>query len=129
MRWRCIGLALAAVCTLLGGMATAQTPTSLTYDRAYRHFLASRYSYRTLYSSVPGSGSVMAAPFVYQSQFIDPGFSRQRITPFGYERFDAYPAQGGMTLTPLGYSNYYVPGFGYGLYAPYGGGIIQYYYR
>jgi hypothetical protein len=131
MRWRCIGLMLVAISLMLGEetKATAQTPASYNYDRAYRHFLGSRYSYRTLYSSVPGAGSVMLTPFVYQSDFIEPSFSRQRITPYAYERFDIYPGLGGMTLTPFSFSSYYAPGFGHSLYAPYGRPITEYYYR
>jgi hypothetical protein len=131
MPWRCIFLAMAAISSMLGGTAraTAQTPASYNYDRAYRHFLGSRYSYRTLYSSLPGAGSVAVTLFVYQSQFIDPAFSKQWITPYFYERFDAFPGLGGMTLTPFSFSSYYAPGFGHGLYAPYGGPIVEYYYR
>lgn len=131
MRWRCICLMLTAMSLLLGGAAkaTAQTPASYNYARAYGHFLGSRYPYRTLYSSIPGSGSVMYTPFVYQSQFIEPAFSKQWITPYFYERFDAFPGSGGMTLTPFSFSSYYAPGFAHGLYAPYGAPIIRYYYR
>ncbi len=128
-RWIC--LMVTTVCVLLAatGKTAAQTPAIYNYDWAYRHFLGSRYSYRTLYSSIPGSGSVMYTPFVYQSQYIDPAFSKQWITPFGYERFDAIPSLGGMTMTPFGFNSFFAPGFGYGLYAPYGGPIIEYYYR
>jgi hypothetical protein len=131
MRWRCICLMLTAMSFSLGGgaKATAQTPASFNYARASSHFLGSRYSYRTLYTSIPGSGSVTYTPFFYQSQFIEPAFSKQWITPYFYERFDAIPAVGAMTLTPFSLSSYYAPGFGYGLYAPYGGPIIEYYYR
>ncbi len=125
----CLTLAIVSVLLATTEKAAAQTPASYNYDRAYRHFLGSRYSYRTLYSSIPGSGSVVYTPYFYQSQYIDPAFSKQWITPFGYERFDAIPSLGGMTLTPFGFNSYFAPGFGHGLYAPFGGPIIEYYYR
>jgi hypothetical protein len=114
---------------MLGGAANAvaQTPADYNYNRAYRHFVTSRYSYRTLYSSVPGSGSVMATPFVYQSQFIEPSFSRQRIMPQGYDRFDLIPGFGSAIFTPFGFSNNYTPGFGRGLVAPYGAPAFEYF--
>src|SRR5579885_2864682 len=128
---RLIWLMLATLFVLLTATekAAAQTPASYNYDRAYRHFLGSRYSYRTLYSSVPASGSVVATPFSYQSQYIEPGFSKQWITPYYYERFDAFPGAGGTLMTPFSFSTYYAPGYGYGLYAPYGGPVFEYYYR
>jgi hypothetical protein len=122
MRTHWIGLALGAMSLVLGiaAPALAQSPWSDNYLRASRHFAASRYSYRTLYSSVPGSGSVMYAPFVYQSQFIEPSYSRQRLMPHGYERFEVIPGSGGAAMTPFGFSTYYIPGFSYGYYVPYG---------
>lgn len=122
MRTRWIGLTLAALSLLLASsaMATAQTPLMDNYLRASQHFAGSRYSYRTLSSFVPGSGSMRAAPFVYQNQFIEPGFSRQRIMPYGYDRFDVVPGHGGTTMTPFGFSAYYVPGYRYGYYVPFG---------
>jgi hypothetical protein len=129
MRWRRIGLTLATLSLILGvNTASAQTPASYTYERAYRHFVNSRSCYRTLYSSVPSSGSVMYTPFGYQSQFIEPSFSRQRITPFAYERFDAFPGFGGTTLMPFGFNSYYFSGFGHGIIAPYGLPAMEYYY-
>ena len=129
MPWRWIGLALLSISSMLAGTAkaVAQTPASLTYGRAYQHFLMSRYSYRTLYSSVPGAGSMMATPFVYQSRFIEPSFSRQRIMPYGYERFDLIPGFGGATMMPFGFGSYYVPGYGRGFVAPYGGPAFEYF--
>ncbi len=109
--------------------AVAQTPASYNYNRAYRHFLGSRYSYRMLYSPSPGSGSVTYGPFGMQSQFIEPSFSRQQITPYGYARFDVVPGLGGATMTPFGFSSYYVPGFGRGYYAPRGGRAVEYYWK
>lgn len=131
MRRRWICLMLSAMSLGLGGTAkaTAQTPASYNHARAYGHFLGSRYNYRTLYSSIPGSGSVAYTPFIYQNQFVSPAFSKQWITLYAYGRFDMVPALGGMTLTPFRFSSYYAPGFGHGLYAPYGGPIIEYYYR
>src|SRR5579871_2017378 len=130
MRWRWFFLVLAPGCSMLAGAieAAAQTPASCNSARAYRHFLGSRYSYRTLYSSVPGSGSMMATPFAYQSQFIEPSFTRQRIMPGGYDRFDLIPGMGSAIFTPFGFSNYYVPGYGHGYVAPYGGPAFEYFY-
>lgn len=130
MRWRCICFVSAAMTLSLGGAAeaTAQTPASYNSARAYSHFLGSRYSYRTMYSSIPGSRSVTYSPFFAQSQFIEPAFSKQWITPYYYERFDAFPGFGGTRMTPFSFGSYYYPGFGYGLYAPYGGPMIEYYY-
>jgi hypothetical protein len=118
MRWH-VWTAAALGLTLLGSAkVTAQTPANYNYDRAQRHFLASRYSYRTMYSSTPGMGNVTVGPNLYKNQFIEPSYSRQWITPRGYERFDAIPGLGGTTVTPFGVSSYYVPGFGYGYAAP-----------
>jgi hypothetical protein len=130
MPWLRSCLTLATLSLMLGATAkvAAQTPASYTYDRAYRHFLNSRYAYRTLYSSVPAAGSAVYTPFLYQSQYVEPGFSRQRITPYAYERFDAVPGFGGMTLTPFGFNSYYVPRSIHGFYAPYGLPGIEYTY-
>lgn len=127
MRWICS--AFAVVTLMLGGAAdaAAQAPASITYGRAYQHFLNSRYSYRTLYSSVPGSRRMMYAPFVYQSQFIEPSFSRQRISPYGYDRFDLVPGYGSAILTPFGMSGFYSSGFGHGIVAPNGAQPFQYF--
>jgi hypothetical protein len=129
MRRRWIGLALASVISMLAGAteSKAQTPASYNYDRAYRHFVGSRYSYRTLYSSVPASGSAMSTPFVYQSQFIEPSFSRQRILPGGYERFDLIPGMGSAIYTPFEFSSSYRPGFGHGYIAPNGVPAFEYF--
>jgi hypothetical protein len=114
-------LLMATMSLILGGAATAQAQPPLDYNylRAASHFAGSRYSYRVLYSSIPGSGSATYAPFFYQSQFVEPSFSRQRIMPYGYERFDVVPGAGGTTMTPFGVSTYYVPGFSSGFYVPY----------
>lgn len=121
MRIRRIGLVLGAMTIIfaIAAPAAAQSPWTDNYLRAYSHFAGSRYSYRTLSSFGPGAGSVMASPFVYQSQFIEPSYSRQRIMPHGYERFDVVPGFGGATMTPFGFSTYYVPGYSYGYYLPY----------
>ena len=121
MRTHWICLAIGTMTLMLGGAATAeaQPPVSYNYLRAYSHFAGSRYSYRTLYSSIPGSGSATYAPYFYQSQFVEPAFSRQRIMPHGYSRFDVVPGSGGTTMTPFGFSSYYVPGFASELYVPY----------
>ncbi len=118
MRW--LGLTVAAIgLTLLGSTkVSAQSLTSYNRDRAQRHFLVSRSSYRTLYSSTPGMSRVTTGPNLYQTQFVEPSYSRQTISPRGYERYDAIPGLGGTTMTPLGVSSYYVPGFGYGYAVP-----------
>ncbi|HTU19831.1 MAG TPA: hypothetical protein VMG10_17340 [Gemmataceae bacterium] len=120
MRTRWLYLAMGTMSLMLGSAATveAQPPVNYNYLRAYQHFAGSRYSYRVLYSSVPGSGSATVAPFFYQSQYIEPAFSRQRIMPHGYSRFDVIPGSGGTTMTPFGFSTYYVPGFTSGFYVP-----------
>jgi hypothetical protein len=129
MRWRWICLALATISFIPAGAANAvaQTPALYNYNRAYQHFLGSRYSYRTLYSSVPGSGSMMATPFFYQSRFIEPSFSRQRIWPYGYDRFDLIPGFGSAAVTPFGFANFYTPGYGRGFVAPYGAPPFEYF--
>jgi hypothetical protein len=99
--------------------ASAQPLADYNYARAYHHFRMSRYSYRTLYSSIPGQGGVSYGPFGYQSQFVEPAFSRQWITPYGYGRFDLVPGSGGTAVTPFGYSSYFAPGFGTGYYVPF----------
>jgi hypothetical protein len=80
-----------------------------------------------MYSSVPGSGSVMATPLVYESQFIEPSFSRQRIMPGGYDRFDLLPGMGSAIFTPFGFNSYYLPGFGHGYVAPNGVPAFEYF--
>ncbi|MGH7227046.1 MAG: hypothetical protein ACRELF_27840 [Gemmataceae bacterium] len=121
MRRHGICLVMATMSLALGGAATveAQQPVSYNYLRAYSHFAGSRYSYRTLYSSVPGSGSVTVTPFLYQHQFIEPSFSRQRIMPHGYSRFEVVPGSGSTTMTPFGLRTNYVPGFSSIFYVPY----------
>ena len=114
-RWMgTLSLLLAAATT-----ADAQPPLDYNHARAYHHFRMSRYSYRTLYSSIPGQGGVIYGPFGYQSQFVEPAFSRQWITPYGYGRFDLVPGHGGTTMTPFGSSSYYVPGFATGYHVPF----------
>lgn len=119
MRTRGIGAA-AAMGLLLIGATTADAQTMAAYNqaRAYQHFAGSRYNYRVLYSSVPGAFAVQSAPFVYQGQHVEPGYSRQRLSPAGYGRYDRIPGYGGYTVTPYGYAAYYVPGYGRGLVAP-----------
>jgi hypothetical protein len=114
MRSTCIARTVAMLGILLSAATTASAqPTgNFNYDRAYGHFLNSRYSYRQMYSPLPGYGSVRVGPLGYQSQFVESGFIRQRISPLGHERFDAVPGRGGMTIMPFGMSNYYVPGYG-----------------
>jgi hypothetical protein len=121
MRTHGICLAIGTMTLMLGGAARAEAQPQVSYNylRAYSHFAGSRYSYRTLYSSIPGSGSATYAPFVYQSQFVEPAFSRQRMMLHGYSRFDVVPGSGGTTMTPFGFSSYYVPGFTSELYVPY----------
>jgi hypothetical protein len=118
-RW--IGWTMGTLGFLLCGATTASAQSSADYNsaRAYRHFLMSRYSYRTLSSSIPGQGGVSYGPFGYESQFVEPAFSRQWITPYGYGRFDWMPGSGGTTVTPFGYSNYYAPGYASGYYVPF----------
>jgi hypothetical protein len=70
---------------------------------------------------------MMSTPFTNQSQFIEPSFSRQRIMPSGYERFDLIPGMGSAIFTPFGFNTYYVPGFGRGYVAPYGGPAFEYF--
>lgn len=132
MRRRCIILILASLGLMLAGIgeAVAQAPVALyPYDRAYQHFLGSRYSYRTYSAISPGSRFVMRTPFVRQMQFIQPSISRQRITPFGYDRFDLIPGFGSAIVTPFGFGSYYMPGFGHGLVVPNGGQPFEYYTR
>lgn len=119
MRW--LGATMAAITFILAGAATAAAQAlggNYNYDRAARHFAGSRYGYRTLYSSTPGFNRMTFTPFGYQSQFVEPAYSRQRISPAGYERYDYIPGLGGATMTPFGYSSYYIPGFSYGYAVP-----------
>ena len=72
MRARWICWTTGTLGLLLAGATTASAQPLVDYNsaRAYRHFLMSRYSYRTLYSSIPGYGGVSYGPFGYQSQFV-----------------------------------------------------------
>ena len=56
--------------------AAAQSPAIAITDRATRHFLNSRYSYRTLYSSVPAPVARLYTPFLYQNQYVEPSYSK-----------------------------------------------------
>lgn len=127
--WLC--LTIAALGLLPGGLpsAAAQTAAEYNYNRATAHFLGSRYSYRVLYSSRPGSVSMTYSPFGYQGQYIEPSYTRQRITPYGYERYETIPGIGGATMTPFSFSNYYMPGYGYTYIAPNRGRVVEYYSR
>jgi hypothetical protein len=131
MRWRWIALSFATASVMLASTATAaaQSPALYNYERANRHFLNSRYGYRTLYSSVPAAGGVTYTPFSYQNQYVEPSYSKQWIVPQGYQRFDVFPGRGGTVVMPNGFSSYYSPGFNHALFAPVGGPIAEYYYR
>lgn len=76
---------------------------------AYRHFLHSPYSYRTYSALTPGYATERAAPFSYQSSYVDPGYLHQRITPYGFYSYSQVPGRGGITATPFGSSSYTVP--------------------
>lgn len=88
------------------------------YERAYRHFQNSPYSYRSFSSLGTGSAGQTWTPFGVQGYYFDPGYENQRITPRGYERYTTVPGYGGYTATPFGYSSYYTPGYGYQYYSP-----------
>jgi hypothetical protein len=87
-------------------------------DRAYRHFLNSRYSYRTYSASSPGYAVNVATPLSAQGFYTGPGYVHQRITPRGFEGFQAVPSYGGYTITPFGAISYSVPGYEYFYYVP-----------
>ena len=91
---------------------------SYNYERAYRHFLNSPYSYRTFSSLGTGSAGQAWTPFGVQGYYVDPSYEHQRVTPYGFERYTTFPGYGGYTATPFSYSSYYTPGYGYQLYAP-----------
>lgn len=129
MRWRSIYLILATVGAVLAGEAkvVAQSPAAVyNYNRAYQHFLGSRYSYRTYTSYTAGASRATYTPFMYQSQYIEPSYSRQRITPAGYDRYDYIPGYGGAFYTPFGMGGYYFRGYHYGMIAPVGGDVAEY---
>ena len=76
-RWMgTLSLLLAAATT-----ADAQPPLDYNHARAYHHFRMSRYSYRTLYSSIPGQGGTAVTPFGSSSYYV-PGFATGYHVPF-----------------------------------------------
>jgi hypothetical protein len=114
------------ICFSTAAPAQAQPPhpppggtfPSYNYERAYRHFLNSPYSYRTFSSLGTASAGQAWTPFGVQGYYVDPSYEHQRMTPFGFERYTAVPGYGGYTVSPFGYRSYYVPGYGYQVFAP-----------
>jgi len=81
------------------------------YDRAYRHFLSSPYSFRTFSSLGQGYRVDAFTPFSSQSFYREPGYEHQRISPRGLERYYIVPGYGEDTLTPFWGYSYRVPGY------------------
>lgn len=94
--------------------------SAYNYDRAYRRFLTSPYSYRTFSSLSPGRGSEYLTPFSRAGYYRQPGYEHQRITPYGYESYGYIPGRSSYRATPWGYDRYDVPGQPYGYVVPWG---------
>ena len=86
----------AALLTLaLVSGATAQDPyAEYNRQRAEHLFLTSRSPYRTLSSSQPGYSYRYATPFEYGREWQTPSYRQERITPYGYERYEVPPVRG-----------------------------------
>jgi len=81
------------------------------YDRAYRHFLSSPYSFRTFSSLGQGYRVDTVTPFSSASFYREPGYEHQRISPRGLERYYIVPGYGEDTATPFWGYGYRVPGY------------------
>jgi len=89
------------------------------YDRAYRHFLTSPYSYRTFSSLGQGYRADVLTPFSSQSFYREPGYEHQRISPRGLERYSVVPGYGEDTATPFWWYGYRVPSYSRQEFMPY----------
>jgi hypothetical protein len=75
---------------------------SPNFARAYRHFVNSPYSYRTLSSWTPGYVTSFSAPYSpsFQWTFVDPAYTHLRITPYGFEGYSVTPGSRTYTIGP-----------------------------
>jgi hypothetical protein len=114
MRSHLVALAAAALAFLavLPAQATAQGPdyASYNYQRAYRHFLSSPYSFRTFSSLSPGYGSAGYTPYGFESTYVSPGYERQQIGPYpGQFEYYRVPRYESRTFIPYPPVRYYPP--------------------
>jgi hypothetical protein len=114
MRLHLFGLAAGAL-TLLA-LTPAESPAqgpdyaSYNYQRAYRHFLNSPYSFRTFSSLSPGYASSGYTPYGYESVYVSPGYERQEIGPRqGQYRYYRAPRYASRTVIPYAPEPYYPP--------------------
>jgi hypothetical protein len=115
-----IPAAALALLTLTAAEAPAQGPdySSYNYQRAYRHFLNSPYSYRTFSSLSPGYASSGYTPYGFESTYVSPGYERQEIGPypgqFRYYRAPRYQSRTLIPYPPPYYPPVYVNPYPYG---------------
>jgi hypothetical protein len=89
------------------------------FNRAYHHFMASPYSFRTYSTTTPGYAASSYTPYYgYQAYVVGPGYVNQQITPYGYQGYYGVPAQASYTVTPYAANYSYTPNYGYSSYAP-----------
>jgi hypothetical protein len=116
-------IAPAAVLALLAlaAEAPAQGPdyASYNYQRAYRHFLNSPYSFRTFSSLSPGYASSGYTPYGFESTYLSPGYERQEIGPYpGQYRYYRAPRYATRTVIPYPPPPYYPPVYVNPYYGP-----------
>jgi hypothetical protein len=96
-------------------------PMSPNFARAYRHFLNSPYSYRTLSSQTPVYVTSLAVPSLstpypygyYRWTFVDPAYTHLRITPRGFEGYTVTPGSRTYTVSPAWFMTTYPQPYGY----------------
>jgi hypothetical protein len=72
--------------------------TSRPLERASHLFLTSPSPYRTYSGMTPGYVRRYSTPYAYGEEWQAPTYRHERITPYGYERYVAPPAQGGYVV-------------------------------
>lgn len=97
-----------------------------TYNRAYRKFVNSPYTYRTFSSSTPGAVVEYATPFGMERHYRGPTYEHRRITPTAYESHGYLPGYGGYRTDPWTYERYDVPGGRYGWTVPRTHSVLPY---
>jgi hypothetical protein len=129
MRSHLVALAGAlAFLTWVSAASPAQEPdyASYNYQRAYRHFLNSRYSFRTFSSRSPGYAASGFTPYGYESTYVSPGYEYQQIGPYqGQYQYYRAPRYETRTVIPYAPQPYSPPAYAKPYYAPPASGTLN----
>jgi hypothetical protein len=100
-KYALLALAILAL-AIIAGHARAQDPYALSADynrqRARHLFLTSPSPYRTYSSGTPGYSYGYSTPFTYGREWQTPSYRQERITPYGYQRYELPPVRGGYAV-------------------------------